>query len=219
MFTNEIIINSLIGILSGLILIVISFILLNVFKKSSINDFFVYYCYLKSLNNKSKLVIVKDSRIVEFYNSDKALTKIEFINLLASIFNYTPNSLEFKNLINEVNADFAKHSFIDVDIEKIKKIATNRAISFDLVIPFMVNIILIIFVSIYNYDQQGTLRALARLFTNFISIIFTISISMFTYEMLMIKKIKNHNSFNDFFFLSFNNYQFKLLNSSLVKSN
>ncbi|AWX42655.1 Uncharacterised protein [Metamycoplasma cloacale] len=212
---NDTLITSLIGIVIGLGLVIFTFICLNVTKKLSIKDFFDYYCYLHSLRNQSKLILMKDKRIVDFYTTKNNLTRTEFIDVLANIFGYQKSSLEYKNLVNEVVADFAKHLHSEVKIEALKKQAIHRAIWLQLVIPFSVNIILIILITIYNLDRDS-LKALSRFLIILINMIFVISTSLFVYEIVMAKKIKDIKSYNDHHFLSFNNYKFKNLNSNWV---
>ncbi|AWX69291.1 hypothetical protein [[Mycoplasma] anseris] len=217
---NDVVLTTFIGIVIGLGLVIFSFIFLNVFKKLHIKDFFEYYCYLNSLKNKSKLILIKDKRIIEFYSVKKQyLTRTQFIDVLAEIFNYSKTSLEYKNLINEVVEDFAKHMFLDPNFKMQKRSGLIKAVVFEFVIPLLVNIIIIVFLIVYNWKlQQGSLKALSRFLIICINIIFTLSISLFVYELYLIKHVKNVKSFNDYYFLSFNNYSFKYLNSSWVQS-
>ncbi|WP_412031535.1 hypothetical protein [Metamycoplasma buccale] len=213
---NDIVFASIVGIPIGLVLLIFAFVFLTAFKRISIKDFFAFYSYLNSLRNPSKLILPKDKRFEDLYSAKKPLTKEEYISFVATLLEYMPNSIDYKNLVNEIDADFAKHGFLNPNFGMQKKKAIIKAIVFNLIIPFIIVGALIGVLILYNFDHYE-LRAFTRINVVLINIILTLNISIFIYEMYIIRKVRNYESFNDFYFLSFNNYEFKYLNSSLIK--
>lgn len=215
---NDIIIAVVVGVLTGIVITVFSFIFLNIIKKAWIRDFYSFYAYIHSLKHRSKLITVKDRRFLDrYYDKVKSWTKEEYIQKLAEIFKYTENSIEYKNLINEVNEDFAKHGYLDPNIEKTKKDAYVKAFIFDLISPLLVVSALIVCAVLYNDGNPDSLYALTRLLAVAIVAIITVNVAIFTYEIVQIKKVHNIKTYNDFVMLSFNNYAYGTLSSMIVK--
>ncbi|MBD3898627.1 hypothetical protein IEN87_00070 [Mycoplasma hominis] len=214
---NDIFVSCLVGIFSGALLVLASFILLDVFKKNKIKNFFEYYCYLSSLKSKNKFLFFKNYDLREIINNKNQLTKQEFICFVAEKLNYTMPSIEYKNLVNEINSDFAKHSFLDPNFKKQKKATLTRLIIFEIVIPLFISIALIVLIAcLFNNDDQP-IRAIYRLIIILVSAIIVLSLSILIYELFILSKVKNYQNFNNLYLLSFNNYSYKYLNSSLVR--
>ncbi|TPR54653.1 hypothetical protein [Metamycoplasma neophronis] len=214
--SNDIIVSIIVGLISGLLLVLASFIFLDLFKRYTIKDFFEYYAYLNSLHDKSKFSFFKDPRVIEFYSIKKPITKSKFIDVIAGILNYSKMSIEYGNLINEVNSDFAKHGFLDPNYKKQKQVGITRTIVLNLVIPIIIIAILVAF-AIKYFDLNESLREITRLLIILAATIFSLSISIFIYEIHILSKVKNIETFNNFNLLSFNIYAFRYLNSSSVK--
>ncbi|AZZ65795.1 hypothetical protein DMC14_001330 [Metamycoplasma phocicerebrale] len=219
--TNDLVVSIISGLISGIIVILLAFIFLDLIKRSYIKDYFTYYCYLNSLKNKSKYTFFKDSKIpMEFYKKDATkLTKSAFISLVAKILDYSLSSPQYKNLVNEIDTDFAIHSFLEPNYENQRKHAIIRIVILDILIPLVIDLILIgIAIGIsFSKSDKDTLSAIIRIIIVFISTIFSLGLSITIYEFYILNSVKNYSSFNDFYLLSFNNFEFKYLNSSLVK--
>ncbi|WP_045433940.1 hypothetical protein [Metamycoplasma canadense] len=219
---NDIIVSIFTGLISGILSIILAFIFLDLSKRANIKDYFSYYSYLNSLRNKSKFAFFKDSKIPQnLYNKNSnQLTKTEFITLVANILNYTIASPQYKNLLNEIESDFAIHAFLRPNFAKQRKIAIIRIISIDILIPIFIMSILIFSIWFLYYkknEKTYPISALVRILIIFTANIFSLSVSISIYEFYILNSVKNYNTFNDFYFLSFNNFQFKFLNSSLIR--
>jgi hypothetical protein len=186
-------------------------------KKALIKNFFEFYCYLNSLHSKHNLTLIKDTRFLPLYTSNKMQTREEYINFIASILKYEPTSIDYKNLKYEIEEDFAKHAFKDPDFLKLRSDTFSKVIFLDLIAPALVATMLIVLSILYPSKNDEPLRAIPRFAIVLASIILTLAISISTYELVMCAKIKNIETFNNFFMFSFNSYKFKLLNSSIVK--
>ncbi|TPI02327.1 hypothetical protein [Mycoplasma struthionis] len=213
---NDFVISILMGIGTGLIWVLFGFLFIDLFKRNSITDYFQLYSFLTSLKNKSKCNVLKDARLAEFYTAKKRMSKEKFIEAMAKILEYSASSLEYENLVNEINADFAKYSFIENNIEEEKKSAIIRTVFYNILIPFAFFAI-ILWLVILLINNEESLRTVSRLLLIIATSVLVISISIFTYQMYIIKKTKNHESYNDFLMLSFNNYGFKKLSSANIK--
>ena len=216
-YLNDIIILITSGILIGLLLLMLSFTVLKMLKKALIKNFFEFYCYLNSLHSKHNLTLIKDTRFLPLYTSNKMQTCEEYINFIASILKYEPTSIDYKNLKYEIEEDFAKHAFKDPDFLKLRSDTFSKVIFLDLIAPALVATMLIVLSILYPSKNDEPLRAIPRFAIVLASIILTLAISISTYELVMCAKIKNIETFNNFFMFSFNSYKFKLLNSSIVK--
>lgn len=220
---NDVLVSVFAGLISGMLTILLAFTFLDLIKRLFIRDYFAYYSYLNSLKNKSKFVFFKDFKIpLEIYkgkNSTKQLTKTAFISVVANILNYTITSPQYKNLINEIEKDFALHSFITPNFNKQRKIAITRIIFLDILAPIVFKSILITVIGILykkgNEDQP--LSAIIRILIILVANTFSLSISISIYEFYILNKVKNYDSFNDFYLLSFNNFEYKYLSSALIK--
>lgn len=220
---NDITISILAGLISGILTILLAFVFLDLLKRFYIKDYFHYYSYINSLRNKSKFVFFKDSKIPnERYNKTKEtkqMTKSTFINLVADILGYTLVSPQYKNLINEIDSDFAMHSFITPNFNSQRKFAITRIVFLDILFPLIVSsIIIAVIVILYKkQDENVPISAITRILIILLANIFSLSFSITIYEFYILNKVKDYNSFNDFYLLSFNNFEFKYLNSSLIK--
>ncbi|MBN0970648.1 hypothetical protein [Mycoplasma phocoeninasale] len=214
---NDVIVSCLVGFLSAILLILASFIFLDIYKRLKISDFFEYYAYLNSLRSHQKQFILKERRIKEVFDLKSAMTKSQFTALVASLLEYSEASIDYANLVNEINADFAKHSYLDPDFSSQRKTAIIRTTIFNIVIPTLINSLIIFAILIFSSEETEDLRAVVRLFIVLMVTIYGVNISVFVYELYILKHVKNYESFNNFYMLSFNNYKFKFLNSSLVK--
>ncbi|MCV3753467.1 hypothetical protein OF364_01385 [Mycoplasma enhydrae] len=217
--TNDFIVSFIAGLISGILAILLAFIFLDLIKVSRIKDYFAYYCYLNSLKNKSKYTFFKNSKIPsELYKrNQKAMTKSYFVSLVASILEYTETSPQYKNLVNEIDSDFAIHSFLEPNFEKQKKHAITRIVILDILIPFIIDTILILLAIAVTIKKGTKPSAILRVIIVFISTIFSLCLSITIYEFYILNSVKNYSTFNDFYLLSFNNFEYKYLNSSLVK--
>ncbi|AXE60555.1 hypothetical protein DA803_00370 [[Mycoplasma] phocae] len=214
---NDVIVSCLVGLLSAILLILAAFIFLDLYKRRKIKDFFEYYAYLNSLRSQQKQFILKEKRIKEVFDLKSAMTKTQFIAFVASLLEYSEASIDYANLINEINADFAKHSFLDPDFNIQRKNALIRTTLFNIVIPTVINAFIILAILIFSNDPTEDLRAVVRLFIVLMVTIYGVNISVFVYELYILNRVKNYESFNNFYMLSFNNYNYKFLNSALVK--
>ncbi|PZV99893.1 hypothetical protein [Metamycoplasma auris] len=229
--TNDIVVSIITGLISGILMILFAFIFLDLVKRSFIKDYFSYYSYLNALRNKTKYTFFKDSKIPKdlYAKNAKQMTKMEFISIVAGILNYSIMSPHYKNLVNEIDSDFALHSFLTPNFNKLRKIAISKIIIFDLLIPISIQSLLLSIIilinnrsimltsSISHNSEDISISAITRILIILLTTIFSLMISISIYEFYILNKIKNYNSFNDFYFLSFNNYDFKKLNSSLIK--
>lgn len=220
---NDLIVAILTGIIIGLVLLLFAFIFLNVFKRANIKDYFQYYAYINSLRNNSALMLIKDKRLEPIYSLKKPLTRLGFIEFIASLLEYSKDSIDYKELANEIEKDFALHTYQDVNYKKFKNECINKTILFNLLIPlfiFTMLILIVVFLPLNSVDDNAyTISAISRILLIISTIILVVNLSIFSYELVTLKRIKNIESFNNHFFFSFNMYNFKLLSSSSVKIN
>lgn len=230
--TNDIIASVITGLISGILTILFAFIFLDLVKRSFIKDYFSYYCYLNSLRNKTKYTFFKDSKIPKdlYLKNAEQMTKSTFVSIVASILNYSIMSPHYKNLINEIDSDFALHAFLTPNFNKQRKVAISKIVIFDLVIPFLIMSFLLAVIiwinkepirenlgSSLEMEEDISISAVTRILIILLTTVFSLMLSISIYEFYILNKIKNYNSYNDFYFLSFNNYDYKKLNSSLIK--
>ncbi|MGX9339413.1 MULTISPECIES: hypothetical protein [unclassified Mycoplasma] len=221
---NDITVSIIAGLISGILSILLAFIFLDLIKRAKIKDYYSYYCYLKSMANKSKFVFLKDPRIpfALYSKKEQELTKNDIILITAEILGYSHESPHFKNLEKEIETDFAMHSFMTPDFIKQKKIAILRILMFDILIPLAIMSILIasviIFYNRHHEEKNIPLSAISRMLIIIISNVFSLAISTTIYEFYILKQVKNYQTFNDFYLLSFNNFGYKFLNSSIVRN-
>ena len=97
LFGNDLILAILIGIIIGLFLLLFAFIFLNIFKRLHIRDYFQYYAYVNSLRNNSSLMLIKDKRMESIYSMKSMMSRNQFIDFVANILEYLPQSIEYKN--------------------------------------------------------------------------------------------------------------------------
>ena len=76
-----------------------------------------------------------------------------------------------------------------------------------------------VFLPLNETEDAYTISAISRVLLIISSIIIVVNFSIFVYELVMLKRIKNIESFNNHFFFSFNMYRFKFLSSASVKIN
>ncbi|BDX52516.1 hypothetical protein [Metamycoplasma equirhinis] len=213
---NDVVISCFVGLLSAAILILASFIFLDLFKRSRIHDYFEYYAYLNSLRTQQKHFIFKEKRIAKIFDLKEAMTKTQFIAFVAKLLNYSTSSIEYGNLVNEINTDFAKHSFLEPNYRRQKRKAIFRSIFFNILLPLAINAI-IIFAIVQFLNQDEQLSAIIRFLIIIMVASTGVGFSIFIYEIYILSSVKNYESFNNFYLLSFNNYDYKYLNSSLIK--
>lgn len=222
LFGNDLILAILIGIIIGLFLLLFAFIFLNIFKRLHIRDYFQYYAYVNSLRNNSSLMLIKDKRMESIYSMKSMMSRNQFIDFVANILEYLPQSIEYKNLANEIEKDFALHGFQEVNYKSLKSNCINRALLFNFLIPVSIVtflIVIMVFLPLNETEDAYTISAISRVLLIISSIIIVVNFSIFVYEIVMLKRIKNIESFNNHFFFSFNMYRFKLLSSASVKIN
>ncbi|WP_427902819.1 hypothetical protein [Metamycoplasma alkalescens] len=220
---NDIVVSVVTGLISGMLTILFAFIFLDLIKRSYIKDYFSYYSYLNSLRNKTKYTFLKDSKIPQelYKKTATQMTKTEFIFIVAKILDYSMMSPHYRNLVNEINTDFALHSFLTPNFNKQKSVAITKIIILDLLIPLAIESILLLLIIFVHQkqilDDVISVSAITRILIILLTTIFSLMVSITIYEFYLLKGIRNYNSFNDFYFLSFNNFEFKHLNSSLIK--
>ena len=222
LFGNDLILAILIGIIIGLFLLLFAFIFLNIFKRLHIRDYFQYYAYVNSLRNNSSLMLIKDKRMESIYSMKSMMSRNQFIDFVANILEYLPQSIEYKNLANEIEKDFALHGFQEVNYKSLKSNCIHRALIFNFLIPVSIVtflIVIMVFLPLNETEDAYTISAISRILLIISSIIIVVNFSIFVYEIVMLKRIKNIESFNNHFFFSFNMYRFKLLSSASVKIN
>lgn len=218
---NDIALSIVCGFMVGLITLILAFVFLQIFKKAVIKDFFSYYCYINSLRNAHALLLIKDQRLLDIYKKKEAMTKKEYMELLAKMLNYSTSSIEYKNLVKNVDDDFRKHSYNEIEPKNIIRLGFLKTFVFNFLIPLIIILALIPFPILYQKDivtKSSELPALSRLIIIVIMTIFVLNVSIFAYEIDATKKIWNNESFNNYFFFSFNTFSYKYLNSSFIRS-
>ena len=120
------------------------------------------------------------------------MTKKEYMELLAKMLNYSTSSIEYKNLVKNVDDDFRKHSYNEIEPKNIIRLGFLKTFVFNFLIPLIIILALIPFPILYQKDivtKSSELPALSRLIIIVIMTIFVLNVSIFAYEIDATKKI------------------------------